>query len=114
MEPIKPAPPLPILVPFEPKHFWEELRLIIRQEVKAALSITDNTNVNGIPGLPAKPLYKIDEICKVLRVSKPTIYEWIHQGKISPYRIGTRTFFLYDEVKRILQPKANGIGYKNL
>ena len=106
--------PLPILIPYETAAFWEQVRLVIREEINDAIKEFKDYPINAIPGLPIKPLYKVDEICRVLRISKPTIYDWIKQGKISPYRIGTRTYFLYEDVQKLVQPSRTVTGYRHL
>ncbi len=114
METTKPIPALPILIPFESAVFWERVRLIIREEITEAVKEFKHYPANNIPGLVIKPLYKVDEICRALRVSKPTIYDWIKQGKIQPYRIGTRTYFLYQDVQKLMQPVRTAKGYQSL
>ncbi|MEJ7677949.1 MAG: helix-turn-helix domain-containing protein [Segetibacter sp.] len=46
------------------------------------------------PGLTNKPLYKIAEVCALFHVTKPTIYDWVKHGKLKPYKIRSRVYFL--------------------
>ncbi len=57
------------------------------------------------PGLTYKPLYKIAEVCVLFHVSKPTIYDWVKHGKLKPYKIRSRVYFLWQDIQQLLQPK---------
>jgi len=81
-------PSVPILVPFEPEEFWTQIRLIIREEVSMKQKEKPiNSNISDSPGFTEKPLYKIQEICSLFKVSKPTIYDWIKHGKLKKVKI---------------------------
>jgi excisionase family DNA binding protein len=94
----------PMLFPYEPDHFWQQIRLIVREEItrmekgKPATSSTFET-----PGLTQKPLYKITELCDLFQVTKPTIYDWIKHGKLKPLKIRSRVFFLWQDVQQLLR-----------
>jgi excisionase family DNA binding protein len=51
------------------------------------------------------PLIKIDEVCKILNVSKVTVFNWKKSGKIPFHRISSQIFFrkseVLDSLKRI-------------
>jgi len=111
MEPVKVKQGLPILIPYEPSQFWEQMRKIIREEIKEFEKGTAFTEVRGVPGLKHKPLYKISDLCAFFHVSKPTIYDWCKTGKLNPYKIGSRTFFLWADVHKFLNPDTNATGY---
>lgn len=94
----------PMLSAYEAKEYWEQLRKIIREEMKA----TDKDVVAAVtfetPGLNYKPLYKMKEVCALLSVTRPTIYDWVKHGKLKPYKIRSRVYFLWDDVRALLQP----------
>lgn len=98
----------PMLFPYEPSQFWEQLQQIIREEVnrleksKTPVSVTTET-----PGLTYKPLFKMAEVCAIFQVSKPTIYDWIKQGKLKPYKIRSRVYFLWQDIQQHLQPEGH-------
>jgi excisionase family DNA binding protein len=94
-------PKMPMLFPYDPDDFWKQLREIIKEEVKQFE--TAGVNKYETPGLHYKPLYKIDEICDMFRVSKPTIYAWIKDGKLKPFKIRSRVFFLHNDIQQLLQ-----------
>src|SRR5438309_8490206 len=93
----------PILFPYEPEEFWQQMRSIIREEITktkneklAAASVTETQ------GLTYKPLFKIAEVCTVFAVSRPTIYEWIKDGKLKPYKIRRSVYFLWKDIQQLL------------
>jgi excisionase family DNA binding protein len=110
MEQVKVKQGLPILIPYEPHQFWEQVRKIIREEIKEFENSAAFTGLRGVPGQMHKPLYKVSDLCAFFHVSKPTIYEWCKVGRIRPYKIGTRTYFLYEDVQKLLKP-TTAIGY---
>ena len=96
----------PMLFPYEPGEFWHSIRQIIREEVhniekQQPLSPTFET-----PGMTYKPLYKIAEVCALFHVTKPTIYNWIKHGKLKPYKIRSRVYFLWQDIQQLLNPET--------
>lgn len=71
----------------------EELIELISSSLK---SVLENTNQN--PPTPDEQLIKIDEVCELFKVSKPTIFEWKKAGKLPFYRIGRRVYFKKNEI----------------
>ena len=68
----------PFLIPLETEEFWDQIRLIIREEVaRNHKDQPSSTNIMETPGLTEKPLYKMQEIRSLFKVTKPTIYDWI-------------------------------------
>ena len=49
---------LPILLPYEPKQFWEKVRQIIREEIKEFEQGEAFRGIAGVPGFPHKALYR--------------------------------------------------------
>lgn len=95
---------VPILFPFDPNEFWEQMRQIIREEVsKSKKESTPTLNNMSVSGLTEKPLYKIQEICSLFKVSKPTIYDWVKHGKLRRIKIRSRVFFLGSDIRQLMQ-----------
>ena len=95
---------VPILIPFEPEEFWTQIRLIIREEVSRNQKERPVlTSIMETPGLTEKPLYKIQEICSLFKVTKPTIYDWIKHGKLKRVKIRSRVYFLGSDIKQLIQ-----------
>jgi excisionase family DNA binding protein len=95
---------LPILIPMEEDKFWENMRLIIREEFQLIRKELPPFNEPKlpIPGLAYKPLLKTSELCHILQISRPTIYEWIRKNLIKPYKIESRVYFRWIDVYKLL------------
>ncbi len=78
----------------EQEVFWEKIRQIVREEIvrHAAVSIS----------VQQEKAFTIREFCNRFQISKPTLYEWIKMGKISPVRIGRRVFFKKSDVEALM------------
>jgi excisionase family DNA binding protein len=94
----------PMLFPYEPEKFWQQLQKIVSEEI----SKISRKNTEGLtfdtPGMTYKPLYKIDEVCTIFKVTRPTIYDWIKHGKLKPYKIRSRVYFLWDDIQKLISP----------
>jgi excisionase family DNA binding protein len=95
----------PMLFPIEPGQFWSQVRLIVREEIQKLEipSPAPPTPLLETPGLTHKPLLKIAEVCQLFQVSKPTIYDWIKHGKLKPFKVRSRVFFLWQDVQQLIQ-----------
>ena len=47
-------------------------------------------------------IYIIKEVAELLRVSKPTVYRMMKDGKIKPVKLGGRTLFKESELNRFI------------
>lgn len=94
---------VPILIPFEPEEFLLQIRLIIREEVERnKLDAISTQQIMETPGLTEKPLFKIDEVCRLFNVTKPTIYDWIKHGKLKRVKIRSRVYFLGSDIRQLM------------
>ncbi len=94
----------PMLFPYDPDKFWQQVRQIIREEIGNQEKPVSGENTYQIAGLTYKPLFKIAEVCQIFQVTKPTIYDWIKHGKLKPYKIRSRVYFLWQDLQPLLQP----------
>ena len=95
---------VPMLIPFQPEEFWAEIRLIIREEVcRNQKEQQISSSLMETPGLIEKPLFKMQEICSLFKVTKPTIYEWIKHGKLKRVKIRSRVYFLGSDIRQLMQ-----------
>jgi excisionase family DNA binding protein len=86
---------IPMLLPYDPSEFLNQIRNIIKEEInKVDKGTVHKTSEYSTPGLTQKPLYKITEVCRLFNVSRPTIYDWIKHGKLKPYKVRSRLYFL--------------------
>ena len=86
-----------MLVPMEPKAFWQQLKTIVEQVV--AESRLDR----GAEKHSERPLLKAKEVCEIFQISKPTIYDWLKQGKIKSVKIQSRRYFHWKDVEELIQ-----------
>jgi excisionase family DNA binding protein len=70
----------------------EELKDIVQTCVNTALE------KHLLSSEASDEILKMHEVCKLLSVSKPTVYSWIDQGRLKSYKIGSRKFFLRTEI----------------
>jgi hypothetical protein len=91
----------PMLFPYDPDNFWIEIRNIISEEIsKMQKKLMDRVSYDT-PGLTSKPLYKIGEVCNIFQVTKPTIYVWIKHGKLKPFKVRSRVYFLWNDIEKL-------------
>ena len=92
----------PMLFPFDPEIFWTSIRRIVSEEIKKSKVNEAPVLAFETPGLNSKPLYKIADVCALFHVSKPTIYDWVKHGKLKPYKIRSRVYFLSQDIKQLI------------
>ncbi len=92
----------PMLFPYEPVQFWENIRSIIREEITKTSKEKPVVKLQETPGLTYKPLLKIAEVCTFFHISRPTIYEWIKHGQLKPYRIRRSVYFLWNDIQKLI------------
>lgn len=81
----------------------------------ALLSSTAH-NTSGLAGASPAPkalldrqeLLNVPETCDVLRISRPTLYRHVAAGKLTALKVGARTLFRSDELRRFIN--ADPIG----
>jgi Helix-turn-helix domain len=87
-----------LLFTCDPEIFWKEVRQIIREETKGSGNYVSGEEAP----MGSQSLYKIKDLCRIFSVSKPTVYEWIRLGKLTPRKINRRVFFLEKDLKELL------------
>jgi excisionase family DNA binding protein len=87
----------------DPDEFLEDLRKILREEIRLALTVFHSKGDNSVHPSPGNELIKVRELCQFLKVSKPTIYDWIRCGKLRPIKIQSRTYFLRKEIDELFK-----------
>lgn len=100
-------PVTPMLFPYAPEQFWQLIRQIIREEFTNNEKQKPVTPFYETPGLTYKPLYKMAEVCTMFHVTKPTVYDWIKHGKLKPFKIRSRVYFLWQDIQDLLQLPTN-------
>ncbi|CAN5387423.1 hypothetical protein BH11BAC5_BH11BAC5_23690 [soil metagenome] len=93
-----------ILIPIETGEFWTQIRSIIREELaNIRIEQLAPAAIMEIPGLTEKPLFKIQEICSLFKVTKATTYDWIKHGKLKKVKIRSRVYFLGSDLTELMQ-----------
>ncbi len=72
----------------------DDLKSIIDERLQAALT----TFKPAEPETKEEELIKIEEVCKLLNVSKVTIHAWKKSGKLPFYRISNKIYFKRNEI----------------
>jgi excisionase family DNA binding protein len=55
--------------------------------------------------MTSRPLLSIKEVCDLCQITKPTVYEWTRHGKLKPYKVRARVYFLMADIEALF--KAN-------
>ena len=95
-----------MLFPMEPKEFWCHLKSLIEEVVNQKNDSISKPN--SVQNPPLKKLLKVKEVCELFQVSKPTIYDWLKQGKLKSIKIESRRYFLWEHVEELIQ-RSSGI-----
>jgi len=85
-----------MLVPMEPNAFWEQLRTIVTEVV------AEGKRLPPVDNHIDRPLLKATEVCDILKVSKPTLYDWLKHGKIKSVKIQSRRYFHWNDVEELI------------
>ena len=94
----------PMLFPIAPAEFWKQIRSTIEDVVK------ENINQSFPPRtdhLPEKALLKASDVCAIFQVSKPTLYEWLRQGKLKSFKIKSRRYFLRTDIEAMIRSQED-------
>ena len=86
-----------LLIPIEPKEFWRQLKTIVEDAVSMKFK-TDPAN-----NYFERPLLKTKEVCEIFQISKPTIYDWLKQGKLTSVKIQSRRYFQWKDVEGLIE-----------
>ena len=90
------TPTQTILFPEPAENFLKTIRLIIQEEIKKL----PPSSANGTEFI------KISEVCELLKVSRPTVYDWENRGYFHSYKINSRTFYNRQEILEYLQSNS--------
>lgn len=96
----------PILFPYDPAEYWEKLRAIIKEEIKLCEKSHSAEVSYQISGLTYKPLFKMAEVCSIFKITRPTVYEWIKHGKLKPFKIRSRVYFLWNDIQKLINNQS--------
>ena len=79
-----------ILFSDTPEHFYQQLRECIQQTIKQELTAFKQDN--------SEVYLKKEDVCKMLKVSKPTVDSHVEHGYYKKHHIGSRVFYNKQEI----------------
>ena len=77
------------------EELLDKFREIIKEEI--------TKNAKEPSDFKESPFIKIDEVCKILQVTKPTIYQWVKKDLINIYKVSSRSYFNKEEILDFLK-----------
>lgn len=86
-----------MLVPMEPQAFWRQLRAIVEEVV------IESKRQAPVDKHIERPLLKVAQVCEIFHVTKPTLYDWLKQGKLKSVKIQSRRYFHWEDVEKLIQ-----------
>lgn len=93
----------PFLFPINPEEFFSRIQKLIDDTISKRLS-EQSLNLKQAPdGLLSNPLLSMKEVCALFKISKPTLYEWVAHGKLNPYKIRGRVYFLQAHIQALFE-----------
>jgi len=97
-----------MLFSLEPKEFWSHLKKVIEEVVNQKNDLI--SKLISMQNPPLKKLLKVKEVCELFHVSKPTIYEWLKQGKLKSIKIESRRYFLWEDIEELIKRSRSNTG----
>lgn len=86
-----------MLVPMSPEEFWEGIQKVVEQSIGKYFQ-KEHSKPDNRP-----PLLKAAEVCEILKISKPTLYEWLRIGKLPSVKIQSRRYFRWKDVDHLIE-----------
>lgn len=92
-----------MLFPIPANEVWDKIRELLRYEL-AQMSKEGHSVEYTVPGLVQKPIFKSSEVCKMLQISRQTLYVWAKEGVLKPHKIKSRVYYLWADIEKLIQP----------
>ncbi len=89
-----------VLFPMDPREFWDQMRSLIEEVISRKTSGPATGDENNIS---QRALLKAKEVCELFQVSKPTLYQWMNEGKLKSIKIQSRRFFLKHDIDELIK-----------
>lgn len=97
----------PILFPISSEAYWQKLSEVMDRILTEKL--TQGSRPATPAGMTVRPLLTIKEVCDLFQITKPTIYEWTRHGKLKPYKVRARVYFLMSDIEGLLKASVSEI-----
>ena len=85
------------IILIEPQEFWAKQQEIVRTTIREELS--KGKNLEPEP----EDVLSLDDICKLLKKSKQTIYNWMGTDVIKGHYLNESLFFLRSEILELIR-----------
>jgi excisionase family DNA binding protein len=94
-----------MLLQMEPEAFWRQLRNVVEEVVKQRETPSSLSNTK----YSKDHLLKATQVCEIFKVSKPTLYAWLNQGKLKSVKIRSRRYFLWEDIEVLIKASRSEI-----
>ncbi|MBE7174241.1 MAG: helix-turn-helix domain-containing protein [Williamsia sp.] len=95
---------MPVMFPVEPDVFWQQLKRMVQEAIGEYMKA--QPLVKPAENASQQPLLKLAELRSIFRVSKPTLYKWIKEGRLRSFKIRNRRYFTREDVEALMQGKS--------
>lgn len=82
----------------ESHDFWSRLKEVVAEVIKEQMPAPLK-----LIGDEARALLKVKEVCALFAISRPTLYQWMHAGKLTSIKIGSRRYFKREQIQELLE-----------
>lgn len=79
--------------------FFLKVRKIVKEELT-------NSKVVPFEKETEIPYIKVSEVIRILKVTRPTINDWVDKGYFKKYKVNSRTFFNRNEILEFLSKQG--------
>jgi len=80
------------IIIIDPQEFWTKQKEIIQSTIRDELGSDKPADLNK------EDVLLLDDVCRLLKKSKQTIYNWMDAGNIQGHYINESLFFLRSEI----------------
>lgn len=88
-----------IMFTCSPTEFLKKIRVMMEDVVEAKMN-----QATPIPEeLSEKTLLRPSEVCTILRISRPTLYTFIKQGRLKSFKISAYRYFARTDIEEIIR-----------
>ena len=93
-----------VLFQMETSEFFRQMRRMIED----ALGQKESKRLDSNTDSSVKSFLKVKDVCELFQVSKPTLYQWMNDGKIKSVKIQSRRYFLWKDINELIQQNHSG------
>ncbi|MDG1276932.1 MAG: helix-turn-helix domain-containing protein [Algoriphagus sp.] len=80
-----------------PEQFEESIRNAVKSQI-------DSLKKEINPVKPKEEYLSRKEVAELLKIELSTLHNWCKKGKLKPYGIGNRVYFLRSDIEKALVP----------